>query len=436
MYQVAAATLSLLKTLLEYYCEDLWYELILQYLLPMKHLLTSQRQKMLPEIEFHESTNKLLELIPNHVANTVNTTLIAQHFLLYFQDEVIRLRVIDSAVASALPSSRSSLQKLGLGLGDISTNDNNDDALPSLEEVANMSEVKKTPGRNPTYPMWVFKYDGTDFLLALRRGYLQEEPEEFFEDDLFSATNQLNNSSSTLENEDAEVTDDGFSQSHLSTDDSNFEFTSLTPSELPSLTSIPAESIVKDKRKSINNLEEGYVNGAYFGPFLHALYEILNNWTILEPDVLFTATELISVLASSRIPLINTLFLDRSLTLQPSYPSFSTLIHSIKTDLDEYMKKYPDYIFRHVWKSATKECSLPDTQFLSKGNSSWDNDSGEGFVNTLKRTIASSRSFKVATEEVQRTAGRRGSLKMFADIFKSSTRVPSRPSEFRYGFDN
>ncbi|CAL8148456.1 unnamed protein product [Orchesella dallaii] len=410
---IATASLSLIKVLLELYCEDLWYDLVLQYLLPMKHLLTSQRQKMLPDIEFYESTQKLLELIPKSVASTIKTSTIAHHFLLYFQNEIIRLRAIDSSVTHTLPSSRSELQRVGL-------------------KIPEGHVPERRTKKNPTYPMWVFKYDGTDFLHAFRSGYLQE-PEEFFEDDLFSVSNQLTPSPvlELGEERDADEEINNLARSQSSNDRGVMNGTDglLQINEQPWHKNVSMiESVVKDKRLSIDFLDANN-SGAYFGPFLHALFEILRKWTVIHPDVLFTATEVMSVLASSRIPLINTLFLDMSLILQPSYPSFSTLIHALRNELDDCMQNYPDYLLRNVWKSAAKDCSLADAEQDDVKEATTSNDKND-FVDTLKRKISTSRSFKMAADEVQRAfrVKRNSSFRKFTDIFKSQ---PTASSEFR-----
>lgn len=390
----------------------------------MKHLLTSQRQKIIPEIEFQESTHKILQLIPNHVQQSTNPSLLAEHFLLYYQDEIMRLRVIDAAVSSSLPSSKSDLQKVGLG---ISNEDFFDESM----------NKNRHSGKNLTYPMWIFRYDGTDFLHALRKGFVCEEPEEFFEDDLFSSANQLEQftvSTPTLlvtedeENGNESEEDHQLGPPSLISDDESKENDGLLSTSDLSLEF--NKPFVKDKRKSIVNLDGSGNNSAYFGPFLQTLFEILQQWCQMEPSVLFTATEVVSVLASSRIPLITTLFLDLSLTLQPSYPSFSILIHTLKNELDENMKSFPDYIFRHVWKSAAKDCSL--MEFYSKGGDDGvDEDGDSGFVSKLKRSLSTNRPLRMMAEEVQRTMGgkkKSSSFRAFTDIFKNS----ENSSEFRY----
>ncbi|ODM92667.1 hypothetical protein Ocin01_14006 [Orchesella cincta] len=394
---LAASSLSLIKVLLELYCEDLWYDLVLQYLLPMKHLMTSQRQKMLPDIEFYESTQKLLELIPKRVACTISTSTLAQHFLLYFQNEILRLRTIDSSVAHALPSSKSDLQRVGYS-----------------QPESDISESARKTKKNPTYQFgFSDMMEPTFYMLFVRAIFKNQRTSNQLTPspsaDLVAQSDEDNESLKSQSLNDEYVAEIVTSIIEMTGNES------LSNQELK--VSSEFKSIVKDRRQSIDYLEDTN-SGAYFGPFLHALFEILRNWANIHPDVLFTATEVISVLASSRIPLINTIFLDMSLILQPSYPSFCTLIHAVRNELDEHMQNYPDYLLRNVWKSAGKDCSLADAEQddMNEGTE----DDKDNFVDSLKRKISTNRSFKMAANEVQRAfrVKRTSSFRAFTDIFK------------------
>jgi len=91
-----------------------------------------------------------------------------------------------------------------------------------------------------------------------------------------------------------------------------------------------------------------------FGPFMDTLFEQMNNFLQLHPDIILMVTGLVSTLASSRLPLISSLFLDPSMTLQPSYHSFSLTLNRIRQDLDRFLRGNESQIEK-VWLNLSKE---------------------------------------------------------------------------------
>src|SRR5579863_9304581 len=125
------SALGVVRALLEFYCEDIWYELVFQFLLPMKHFLISERQKVIRDINFQESTMKFLELVPLCMYNAMTTEGLAEHFALYVEQELQRIHNTDAVIGNALPL------------------------------VAKVSGNDGVKTRNAVFPQWIFKYDGS-----------------------------------------------------------------------------------------------------------------------------------------------------------------------------------------------------------------------------------------------------------------------------------
>lgn len=121
----------------------------------MKHLIVSERQKAIPEINFQDSTIRFIDSIPTSIYGAVSQDSLSEHFVVYIEQELQRIRSTDITISATIPLSRS--QVTGIPLLDV---------FDVKEDVSmnqsNRGVAEDNNSRNVMFPMWVFKYDGTD----------------------------------------------------------------------------------------------------------------------------------------------------------------------------------------------------------------------------------------------------------------------------------
>jgi len=323
--------------------------------------MVSERQKTIPDVSYTDSAIKFFDLIPECISETLDPEVLVEHFVLYVQQELSRLNSIESALEKGVTLSKSEVTGIPLV-------DNLDD---SHSNVLSPSIINAEERCNLIFPLWAFKYDGTDVLHASRK-HSFGELEEYFEDDLFEYAQKpfedLNESQALME-----PCTDFKTLSELS--DRNPEM--IQPSNLddnPAIL-IPSENISTDSTEEINDQKAKRksedIHQEYLGPFLETLYRLVGAWTRTEPDIILIVTEILSVLASSRIPLLTGLILDLSTVLQPYYPSFSNLVHTVRVKLDGSMQKYPSWLIKNIWqKSVSGSTAISVSEKNSQQNSS------------------------------------------------------------------
>ena len=385
--QVAVSTLSLFNVLFEFYCEDFWYEVILKYLLPQNHLMVSQRNSLLPKIDFYDSSLRFLNLVPLSVVETLGSDTVTSHYVQYLNSESQRWVNLDTMIG-VVPCSQ------------------------VFNEDTNI-DTKRT---NSMYPMWKRNYDGTDLCdsnkleIFSKKGSTdvnntKHKLDSNSNENLHTNTNSsINNKSST------KVNHDPLSSPHCP---GSPKFTTINlqagsvlddtiPTTSPSVNSFPGASInisssdskeSKTMEETIPVLERlSVLNGSdetmsmessgspvsddpcntigSFGPFLDTIFVQLSNWPNLDLNVILMLTEVVSILASSRIPLITSLLLDPNLTLQPCSTSFNTLLKRIRQDLEYHMQKVPSEILTSVWELMDPKETHPTSRRTSNGPSS------------------------------------------------------------------
>jgi hypothetical protein len=350
----------------------------------MKHLMVDDRQRAIEEINFYESSLLFINALPSCILEIVSPESLAEHYTMYSSQELARLQDIGTATSKGIPSSKSTVS-----------------GIPVFEDAIG------TQTRNPVFPLWAFKYDGTDFLHASRK-FRDTEPEEFLEDDKFifpkelesipdgDASDSSSENSSSNSNYYVSETSD-LEEIDLSTEDTEKsqvpqEQTEGTTSESEEI-SLPNES---DSNKDERRNSEAFSHSMYLGPFLNNMYNLLDQWTRLDPDVILIVSDIFSILASSRLPLLSTLFLDMSIVLQPCYPSFSSSLHGIKMKLDGSMQKRPAWFVKQIYQQS----ALGTEALMSEMNSERDDSTIKAnkavpatAADVLKSRVLNSRTF-------------------------------------------
>ncbi|CAL8111974.1 unnamed protein product [Orchesella dallaii] len=427
---VTIATLSLLNVLLEFFCEDLWYELILRHLMPQNHLIVAQRYQRLPEVDFQEAALRFISLLPSSVTEVVGSDTVSHNFAMYAHSEVIRWSTIDSI---SFPDSRL--------IPDVSTTMSSENILYCLEEKESGKKSHKS-----VFPMWKYKYDGTDRLESSSTpcSLVNMRPNggADFTSEREATVKPQNRVTPNVESEKAKEHREGTELNHLSDplsagcmpSEDRFTNIPLQPNneEMNSIgigmsepsydstdvvagcsTSItkPFDS-VNDQSDGYSSMESGVMdNIASFGPFVDCLFNHLTNFTKLDTDVILMVTELVSTLASSRIPLISSLFLDHSLTLQPSFRSFLLILNRIRLQLDKSVRSQHQ-IIHEIWgqlakdtarfeePASSQQLSLPTLSDSNPFSSSF----GENFTDNIRKTI-NSKTFVAAMSGIFRKSG-------------------------------
>jgi hypothetical protein len=157
----------------------------------------------------------------------------------------------------------------------------------------------------------------------------------------------------------------------------------------------------------------------YFGPFLESLFQILERWTRLEPEVILSISDIFSVLASSHLHLITSILLDFSVVLQPCFPNFHGILHSIRVKLDGSLKKYPDSFIQQEWKRGSNNDTMLQDRTTTEDLFT---NSSESFAETLRLKILKSSPFSFVNKST-------------ASKFSSLFRPPPR-EEKRYTIHN
>jgi hypothetical protein len=400
--QVAVSTLSLFNVLFEFYCEDFWYEVIFKYLLPQNHLMVSQRNSILPKIEFYESSLRFLSLIPPLTMETLGSDTVTAHYLQYLNSESQRW--------------------------------DNLDRIMGIVPCSSLTAEESSESTNQMYPMWKRRYDGSDSSESKLEIRLTEASmAKSSKVNLDSNDNHRNliscNTSST------KVIHDPLSNSYDNPDPESPVFTTINlqpngfeeanpescSGESTSRVSTtetrwdPGESVPMLQKLSVvtNHSEDSasleYSSGSHvsedasstigsFGPFLDTVFVQLSNWPNLDLNVILMLTEVVSILASSRIPLISSLLLDPNLTLQPCYTTFNTLLKRIGQDLEYHMQRVPSEVLNSVWEQMNppepqtnrrnSNCSTSSGMFALTSLSSTNSSLGEHIGDSIRRRIS------------------------------------------------
>ncbi|ODM94219.1 hypothetical protein Ocin01_12462 [Orchesella cincta] len=444
---VTIATLSLLNILLEFYCEDMWYELILRHLMPQNHLIVAQRYQRLPEIDFQEAALRFISLLPSSVTEVVGSDTVSHNFAMYANAEVIRWSFIDSV---SFPSSAVA--------PDVATTMSSENILCSLEEGSSRKCSSKS-----VFPMWKYKYDGTDklesssapcslvnsrpngtgnFSVVERKVTATEPQNDIVVESVIEQRNQteMDHPLDPLSATCAAPAEDRFTNIPLQPNNEemnsigigmsepSYDSTDVVPGCSTSITK-PFDS-VNDQSDGYSSMESGVMdNIASFGPFVDCLFNTLTNFQKLDPDVILMVTELVSTLASSRIPLISSLFLDHSLTLQPSFRSFLLILNRIRLELDKSVRSQHQ-IINEIWGHLAKDTAKYDEppapafsqqhslQAQSESNS-FSTSFGENFTDNIRKTI-NSKTFVAAMSGIFRKSGPPSNLESLQESLHST----------------
>jgi len=371
----------------------------------MKHLMVSERQKAIGEVDFLEVSLQFINTIPGYVIASTSPESLAQQYVMYINQELARLQEMDSAQTKGMPLAKSIVS-----------------GIPTFQDE---SCDESTTSRNSFYPMWAFKYDGTDILCA-SRSFNAADPEEFLEDGKFvfplqkkdeEADNQKKSKrileNSSLNNRFEMSDDSDWEDYNNASETQSSENESKSPSDCEiSLSSTEDESRSSSPNKDIPVLVEtlshplspsaearrkdstSTSHSSYFGPFIKNLYALLNKWTSLDPEVLIMISDIISMFAASRLPLLSSLFLDTNIILQPCYPSFASDIHAIAANLDITMKEYPIWFVKHLWQQASSG-TLTFLAAQQKTEEQEDNNKARNgsTADVLKARVLNSRTF-------------------------------------------
>jgi len=396
------STLGLLSTLLEFYCEDFWYKIVLQYLMPQNHLIVSQRFSLLPEIDYQEASVRFLSLIPAQILDVMGPEAITFHYTQYLTNELSRWSSFDEVTFSV------------------------------VSPVVSTIDEKST--KNSVFPFWKFRYDGTDAIVSNEQIPPQLSREANISPEL-KKTNENEQSDNSLErtlqslpqnsNDQQEVvTEDPLSAKpkftniplhpSLSLDE---QMNSLGISE-PSLTNDPSyeDNTTRNLSDGYGSLESNGINGivtenqssASFGPFLDTLFLHLNNLHQLPPDVILMVTDIISILAASRIPLLRSILLDPNLILQPSYTPFTLVLNRVRVEMENCLRGNLPLI-NEVWNVMNKNNFYTQTNMRSPKDSIVSSLSNtlDATTDQLMRRISNSSSFSSIFNTVlhKRTGG-------------------------------
>ncbi|CAG7655380.1 unnamed protein product [Allacma fusca] len=394
---VTVSTLSLYNSLLNFYCEDFWFHVVLKYLLPQNHRMGQLRKTRVAEIDFHDSSIRFLRLIPKCIVEAIGPDKLTHHYGQYLSSESRRLASLDS-----------------IGLGFLTPT-----ATPTKESDFSTNATLST-NSNPVYPKWKLKYDGTDDITSPNTSP-KNAPVLLNGDGRDSDSNSLNLESGNFSLANIKAESKGSElltavvtkqKDPLGVSDSSdgavFTTVSLLQSGVDDLSSIGLSeqsfdscgssdanqhvNITNDKIShdfgalsndggapsefDTSSGSDGYLNmsngrpskgietSASFGPFLDCLLHHLANMTVLDPDVILMVTEILSLIAASRIPLVNSLFLDPTLIIQPSYPSFASLLNRIQAEFDQCLSSHPQVI-QEVWTLMTRERKISNSSMSS-----------------------------------------------------------------------
>lgn len=268
--------------------------------------MVSQRNTPLKEIDYHESSIRLLSLVPGHVIDGIGSEVLTSHYLQYLSHESERF--IDTVFMLT----------------------NNTSAVPVSFSTENQTDQDECRKGNSIYPMWKHRYDGTD-------------------DKEFVSSKDVAKSNENKENEGETIAVNG--ETFVTSDSdplSNSEHGQF-PQETNNTTNVAVQQ--GHERPGSRSSSEGLPSHqiASFGQFLDSIFVQLSNWAHLDPQIILVLSELVSTIAACRIPLITTLLLDSNLTLQPYYVTFISLLKRIKEDLEFRLKNCPPSIVKEVW---------------------------------------------------------------------------------------
>jgi hypothetical protein len=369
---VTVATLDLLSTLLSFYCEDLWHTLILQYLMPQNHLIVSQRLRPAPDIDYGEASVRFISLIPVQVLDTLGPDAIAFHYTQYLSNEQGRWSSFDEM--TLLP--------------------------PPL--ISASPDAIQNSTNNPTFPCWKYRYDGTDSIAKQQEEVSEEEasskveevsPKEPQPTETDPLTLTLNSESAKDESSVQPKFTTIPLQPSLSLDE---QMSSLgIISEEHSLTNVDEQQLSRNFSDGYGSLESnGDSSSASFGPFLDTLLLHLSNLHQLPPDVILMATDLLSILASSRIPLLSSILLDPNIILQPSFTPFNLLLNRTRVEMENALRGH-GAILNEVWTAMCKrngnlynQSRSPRDSLVSSLSNTFD-----ATTDNLMRKISASSSF-------------------------------------------
>ncbi|XP_021946888.1 UPF0518 protein GK23746 isoform X2 [Folsomia candida] len=399
---VTVATLSLLSTLLTFYCEDLWYELILRHLMSQRHLMVSQRTIRLPPIDYQEASLRFLSLIPSPIVEVMGPEAINYHYSQYLDNEMSRLPIF-------------------------------------LNQEFSFSEKSTNTRTQPSiFSMWSNKYDGTDEILPplklpISSSSYNQDPSlniHPLHDNILESQNTQSFNNRGVGDP---LTTKEVSSEHCEPNNTNdqeggglgsdpFTTISLQP-RTDEPTSLGADSNANSEDLSINPSvtnerglfgSDGYgsleyeFNGsssssdaASLGPFLDIMLNHLKNLSRLHPDMILMVTEIMSILARSRVPLLTSILLDTRIILQPSYVSFSLLLNRIRVEFEQALRSNCS-ILKDVWTTYNKEIAELQLQDPTYHNSSISSSTSMNFIHSLSTSFDSSFGDKSFTESIKK----------------------------------